>query len=75
MPRRFAGTGGRRLLNRPWALLYRLLLLLRLLWRRLLPAGLRPRAAEFHLLGLLTVPVIIAVTTVALWGGYQILGP
>jgi arsenical pump membrane protein len=44
-----------------------------LLWRRLLPVGMRPRAAEFHLLGLLTVPVIIAVTTVALWAGYQVL--
>jgi arsenical pump membrane protein len=44
-----------------------------LLWRRLLPAGMRPRAAEFHLLGLLTVPVIIAATTVALWAGYEVL--
>jgi arsenical pump membrane protein len=44
-----------------------------LLWRRLLPAGMRPRAGEFHLLGLLTVPVIIAVTTVALWAGYHVL--
>ena len=44
-----------------------------LLWRRLLPAGMKPRAAEFHLFGLLTVPVIIAVTTVALWAGYHTL--
>ena len=45
-----------------------------LLWRRLLPADAKPKAGEFHLLGALTVPVIIAVTTVALWGGYQVLG-
>jgi arsenical pump membrane protein len=44
-----------------------------LLWRRILPTGLKPRAAEFHLLGALTVPVIIAVTTVALWAGYQVI--
>jgi arsenical pump membrane protein len=45
-----------------------------LLWRRLLPAGDKPKAAQFHLLGLLTVPVIVALTTVALWGGYQLIG-
>lgn len=45
-----------------------------LLWRRLLPSAAEPRAAEFHLLGVLTVPVIIAMTTVALWGGYQLIG-
>jgi arsenical pump membrane protein len=44
-----------------------------LLWRRLLPAGTKPRAAEFHLFGVLTVPVIIAMSTVALWAGYQTL--
>jgi len=44
-----------------------------LLWRRLLPAGMKPRAAEFHLFGVLTVPVIIAVSTVALWAGYHTL--
>jgi arsenical pump membrane protein len=45
-----------------------------LLWRRLLPAGDKPKAAQFHLLGLLTVPVILALATVALWGGYQLIG-
>lgn len=45
-----------------------------LLWRRLLPAENKPVAREFHLLGIITVPVIIAVTTVALWGSYQVLG-
>jgi arsenical pump membrane protein len=45
-----------------------------LLWRRLLPADAKPKAAEFHRLGILTVPVIIGLTTVALWGGYQVLG-
>jgi arsenical pump membrane protein len=45
-----------------------------LLWRRLLPADLRPNAGQFHLLGILTVPLIVAVTTVALWGGYQLIG-
>jgi arsenical pump membrane protein len=45
-----------------------------LLWRRLLPEGLKPRVGEFHLLGLLTVPLIIAVTTVALWAGYHLIG-
>jgi arsenical pump membrane protein len=45
-----------------------------LLWRRLLPADAKPRAREFHLLGLMTVPVIIAATTVALWAGYRLIG-
>ena len=45
-----------------------------LLWRRLLPSADKPRAAEFHLLGIVTVPVILVLTTVALWGGYQLLG-
>jgi arsenical pump membrane protein len=38
-----------------------------LLWRRLLPERLRPRATQFHAYGLVSVPVIIAVTTVLLW--------
>lgn len=45
-----------------------------LLWRRLLPDNAKPRAGDFHLLGILTVPAIIAVTTVALWGGYRLIG-
>ncbi len=45
-----------------------------LLWRRLLPDDAKPRAREFHVLGFATVPVIMALTTVALWGGYQLIG-
>lgn len=45
-----------------------------MLWRRLLPADLKPRVREFHLLGVATVPLIIAVTTVAAWGGYRLIG-
>lgn len=45
-----------------------------LLWRRLLPAKHRPKPAEFHLLGVLTVPATLALTTVALWAGVQLIG-
>jgi arsenical pump membrane protein len=45
-----------------------------LLWRRLLPADAKPRARQFHVLGVATVPVIMVLTTVALWGGYQLIG-
>jgi arsenical pump membrane protein len=45
-----------------------------LLWRRMLPAAERPRARQFHVFGLLTVPVIVAVTTVGLWVGVQVVG-
>jgi arsenical pump membrane protein len=45
-----------------------------LLWRRLLPADTKPAAAEFHSLGILTVPAIVLVATIALWGGYQLIG-
>jgi arsenical pump membrane protein len=45
-----------------------------LLWRRLLPADAKPKASEFHRLGVLTVPLIIVLTTVALWGSYQLVG-
>jgi arsenical pump membrane protein len=38
-----------------------------LLWRRSLPAADRPRAIEFHRLGLLTTPVLICSVTVLLW--------
>jgi arsenical pump membrane protein len=38
-----------------------------LLWRRMLPADQKPRAWQFHLLGLTSTPVIIAVATSALW--------
>ena len=46
-----------------------------LLWRRLLPASEKPSAREFHLLGVLSVPVILVLTCLALWGSYQVLGP
>lgn len=46
-----------------------------LLWRRLLPADAKPSAREFHLLGLLTVPALLAITAVALWAGLHVLGP
>jgi arsenical pump membrane protein len=42
-----------------------------LLWRRLLPHRDRPRAAQFHLLGLLTVPALLVLTTTALWAALQ----
>ena len=45
-----------------------------LLWRRILPADAKPRAAEFHRLGLLTVPVILALCTVGLWAALQVIG-
>ena len=38
-----------------------------LLWRRSLPAGQRPRAAEFHALGLVTVPLAVCAVTTAMW--------
>lgn len=45
-----------------------------LLWRRLLPADHKPRAGEFHLLGLLSVPVLIVVAVAALWLGVRTVG-
>lgn len=45
-----------------------------LLWRWLLPADSTPKAVESHLLGILTVPVIIVLTAVSVWGGYQVVG-
>lgn len=46
-----------------------------LLWRRLLPETEKPNAAQFHRLGLITVPVLIVLTTAALWASLQLLGP
>jgi arsenical pump membrane protein len=45
-----------------------------LLWRRLLPARERPRAAEFHRLGALTVPPILLLSTLSLWAALQLVG-
>lgn len=45
-----------------------------LLWRRLLPAEHKPRAGEFHALGLLTVPLLLVLATSALWLGLQVIG-
>jgi arsenical pump membrane protein len=45
-----------------------------LLWRRLLPAEAKPRAGEFHLLGLLTVPVLLVLSATALWLGLRTIG-
>jgi arsenical pump membrane protein len=45
-----------------------------LLWRRLLPCDAKPSARQFHLLGMLTVPGMLVLTTVALWGAGQLLG-
>jgi len=38
-----------------------------LLWRRILPEAERPRAVEFHTLGLLSTPVLIVLVDSVLW--------
>jgi arsenical pump membrane protein len=70
--------------DRPWAVLAVLLgvnvgpnatfagSLATLLWRRMLPARQRPPALEFHTFGLVSVPVVIASTTLLLWLGTRI---
>ncbi|MEP7179222.1 MAG: SLC13 family permease [Pseudonocardiales bacterium] len=45
-----------------------------LLWRRLLPERERPRAAEFHAFGALTVPTVLVLSTVSLWAAVQVVG-
>ena len=45
-----------------------------LLWRRLLPAAHKPRAGQFHLLGWLTVPLLLVIATAALWAGVRLIG-
>ena len=45
-----------------------------LLWRRSLPDDDRPRAIEFHALGLLSTPVIVVAVTVLLWACARIVG-
>ena len=44
-----------------------------MLWRRALTVELRVSAREFHLYGLLTVPVILVVTTALVWSGGHVL--
>jgi arsenical pump membrane protein len=45
-----------------------------LLWRRLLPERERPRAAEFHALGVITVPPILLLSTISLWAALHVFG-
>jgi arsenical pump membrane protein len=45
-----------------------------LLWRRQLPPADKPRAVQFHTLGLLTVPPLLVLATAALWAGVQLVG-
>ena len=45
-----------------------------LLWRRLLPADVKPDARRFHVLGLVSTPVVLAVATLALWGAAEAIG-
>jgi arsenical pump membrane protein len=44
-----------------------------LLWRRQLSGEQRPHAREFHLLGALTVPVLLVAAVSALWAGSLVL--
>lgn len=45
-----------------------------LLWRRLLPVHERPRAAQFHALGAVTVAPILLLSTIALWAAVSVVG-
>jgi arsenical pump membrane protein len=45
-----------------------------LLWRRQLPEAEKPRAREFHLFGLLTVPVLLVLAAGALWVDVRLFG-
>lgn len=45
-----------------------------LLWRRQLPRDYKPRAREFHLLGLVSVPPMLVLATAGLWLGVQLIG-
>jgi arsenical pump membrane protein len=45
-----------------------------LLWRRLLPSRDRPTPREFHTFGALSVPLILALSTVALWAALHVVG-
>jgi arsenical pump membrane protein len=45
-----------------------------LLWRRQLPDNYKPRARQFHTLGLLTVPPLLVLTSAGLWLAVQLIG-
>jgi arsenical pump membrane protein len=45
-----------------------------LLWRRIVPGEVRPSAGEFHLIGAVTVPVLLALGCLALWAGVRVVG-
>jgi arsenical pump membrane protein len=45
-----------------------------LLWRRQLPAEVRPRARQFHTFGLLSVPVLLVLAVAALWAAVRLIG-
>jgi arsenical pump membrane protein len=45
-----------------------------LLWRRLLPRSERPQVREFHLFGVLTVPLLIVVGAASLWAAVSVVG-
>ena len=42
------------------------------LWDRLLPDAERPSRTSFHLLGLATVPALVAAATTTLWVGVSV---
>jgi arsenical pump membrane protein len=45
-----------------------------LLWRRLVPGSQRPTSGQFHLIGMLTVPLLLLVAAAALWAGVRVVG-
>jgi arsenical pump membrane protein len=45
-----------------------------LLWRRQLPKDVEPSAREFHVFGLLTVPILLVLASAVLWIGVRLYG-
>jgi arsenical pump membrane protein len=45
-----------------------------LLWRRMLPPDAKPSARQFHLLGLLSTPIVLAAATLGLWVSLRVVG-
>jgi arsenical pump membrane protein len=45
-----------------------------LLWRRLLPPDAKADPRRFHTFGLLTVPLLVVLVTIALWAAVRLLG-